>query len=92
MRWIIVALALSGCAGRELMGEVVPGMTRAQVVEKLGQPEGWQPSQARPGMTCGAWNLWRPFIQRGPGQYTDRYFVCFEGDRVVSSGRAGDTF
>lgn len=90
---LLAAVALAGCAGRENMGQVRPGMTGAQVEAALGGPPmAWQPSQAQEGAVCGSWNLYRPFFERGPGAYTDRYFVCLRDDRVVSSGRAGDAF
>ena len=96
MKIAAFALLLLTCAcvpGRELMTDIHAGMPRAEAIAKLGQPHTIQPSTTMRGAECATYDLYRPFLERRRGQpYSDRYFVCFRDDRVVTFGRVGDNF
>lgn len=85
----LLALLLVGCAApRENMNNLRIGMTPAEVQAQLGTPD--SSSADKSGGQCSYYMLWRDFWNRRPGDYSDRYFVCYEGGRVSSFGRDGD--
>lgn len=92
-RWLwalIMVLCLSACAPpRSRMNELNPGMTKAEVVNILGEPDS---SRLRRGQECYVFSLWRDFWNRRPGNYSDRYFTCFIDGRLTEYGRIGDEF
>jgi hypothetical protein len=86
----IALLFLASCAApRSQMNKLEPGMTKAQVVSILGEPDS---SRLRRDDQCLMYSLWRDFWNRRLGDYSDRYYVCFTEGRLSSYGRVGDEF
>lgn len=82
--------ALAGCAApRNQMNDLSAGMSKAQVIKQLGEPDS---SRLRNGDDCLLYSFWRDFWSRRPGDYSDRYYTCFTNDRLTSYGRVGDDF
>jgi hypothetical protein len=36
------------------------------------------------------YSMWRDFWNRRPGDYSDRYYACFQNKMLVTYGRVGD--
>lgn len=70
------------------MNELRLGMNREQVQALLGTPDSSSAEKGRG--ECSYYSLWRDFWNRRPGDYSDRYFVCYEEGKVASFGRVGD--
>lgn len=92
MRKIILLIAialLSACAApRATTNSLELGMSRAQVRAIMGEPDS---SAAVKGQgECSYYSMWRDFWNRRPGDYSDRYYVCFQNDQATAYGRVGD--
>lgn len=86
----LIAVLLAGCAApRSRMNDLTAGMTKSQVVSILGEPDS---SRLRHGEDCFMYSFWRDFWSRRPGDYSDRYYVCFTDGHLTSDGRVGDEF
>jgi hypothetical protein len=87
---LLMALSLGACAApRSQTNSLQSGMSKAQVVSILGEPDS---SRLRNGDDCLMYSLWRDFWNRTPGNYSDRYYTCFTAGKLSSYGRVGDTF
>ena len=87
---LLMGLALGACAApRSQTNSLQSGMSKAQVVSILGEPDS---SRLRNGDDCLMYSLWRDFWNRTPGNYSDRYYACFTAGKLSSYGRVGDTF
>jgi hypothetical protein len=87
---LLMALSLGACAApRSQTNNLQSGMSKAQVVSILGEPDS---SRLRNGDDCLMYSLWRDFWNRTPGNYSDRYYACFTAGKLSSYGRVGDTF
>jgi hypothetical protein len=85
---LALALVLAGCAApRSNMNLIHVGMAREQVASIMGTPDS---SAGSLGQDCAYYSLWRDFWNRRPGDYSDRYYICFERDKVSRYGRVGD--
>jgi outer membrane protein assembly factor BamE (lipoprotein component of BamABCDE complex) len=84
-----VCLALNACAApRSTTNSLQLGMSRAEVQKIMGEPDS---SSAIKGQgECFYYSMWRDFWNRRLGDYSDRYYVCFQKGKVVAYGRAGD--
>jgi len=80
-------LALVGCAHGNALNKISVGMTKAQVIEELGEPTS---VAAQNGMEVMRYDLWKDFWQRSPGNYKSEFFVKLAGGKVQSYGRMGD--
>jgi hypothetical protein len=80
---------LSACAApRSTTNSLELGMTRAQVSAIMGEPDS---SAAVKGQgECSYYSMWRDFWNRRPGDYSDRYYACFQNKMLVTYGRVGD--
>lgn len=94
MKKLIVALTLvatvSGCAApRERTNDLAIGMTKAQVIGLLGEPD--SSAASREQGDCLYYSMWRDFWNRRPGDYSDRYYTCFDNAGLLANyGRVGD--
>lgn len=69
----ILFLALGGCAApRQATLGLEPGMTKAETLQILGEPDS---RRMRNGEDCYMYSFWRDFWNRRPGDYSDRYFA-----------------
>jgi outer membrane protein assembly factor BamE (lipoprotein component of BamABCDE complex) len=86
---LITALALSACANpRSTTNQLELGMTKDQVRAIMGEPDS---SAAIKGQgDCYYYSMWRDFWNRRPGDYSDRYYACFQNKKLVTYGRVGD--
>ena len=85
-----LALCLSACAApREKTLELEVGMSSGEVRAALGEPDS---KRLRNGEECFMYSYWRDFWNRRPGDYSDRYFACFQAGKLASYGRVGDNF
>jgi hypothetical protein len=85
---LLAAVAVSSCSmPRENMNQIRVGMNRAEVQGILGPPDS---SSADKGKECMYYSMWRDVWNRRPGDYSDRYYVCFEEGKVASYGKVGD--
>ncbi len=80
---------LTACAApRSTTNNLEIGMTRAEVRAIMGEPDS---SAAVKGQgECSYYSMWRDFWNRRPGDYSDRYYACFQSGKLVAYGRAGD--
>jgi hypothetical protein len=76
-----------GCAHGTALNKISVGMTKAQVIEELGEPAS---VAAQNGMEVLRYDLWKDFWQRSPGDYKSEFFVKLVGGKVQSYGRMGD--
>ena len=89
MKRSVLALAMAvvaascGPAARSL-DQVQPGMTPQQVQAIMGPP---QAVAYAPGKHCAYYALLKDFWSRVPWSVSDRYYVCYDGDKVDSFGR-----
>ena len=83
----LVATFIVGCAGSPKMNNISLGMTKAEVINVIGNPDSTSAQGAAEYMRYG---LWRDFWDRQPGNYSDDYFVRLISGKVESYGRMGD--
>jgi hypothetical protein len=88
----VCTLILIGCAtSSKRMNDLSVGMTKAEVIKTLGQPES---TSANSGVEYMVYNLSiriaRPGEALAPIPITDKYFVRLVGGKVESYGRLGD--
>lgn len=84
----ILTVLLTACAApRANTNSLQLGMTPQEVQSLLGTPDS---SQADKDQTCQVYSLWRDFWNRKPGDYSDRYYVCYEQGVVSSYGNYED--
>lgn len=87
---LLLATGFTACTkGREAFNDLHAGMSRSQVEQVLGTPDS---SRLRNGEQCDLYSLWRDFWNRRPGNYSDRYFVCYDDNKIISYGMVGDEF
>jgi SmpA/OmlA family protein len=86
-----LALALSmaslaaGCgAPARNMEQIHAGMTHAQVQSIMGQPHAVAYSA---GKECAYYALLKDFWSRVPWSVSDRYYVCYDQDKVETFGK-----
>lgn len=80
---------LSACANpRSTTNELELGMSKEQVRTLMGEPDSSAAIKDRGD--CYYYSMWRDFWNRRPGDYSDRYYACFQKGRLVFYGRAGD--
>ncbi len=86
---ISITLILAACAApRSTTNELELGMSKQEVKALMGEPDS---SAAVKGQgDCYYYSMWRDFWNRRPGDYSDRYYVCFQNRKVFSYGRVGD--
>ena len=86
---LTATILLSACAApRSTTNDLELGMTKDQVRGIMGEPDS---SAAMAGQgDCYYYSMWRDFWNRRPGDYSDRYYVCFQNGATVSYGRVGD--
>lgn len=86
---LTLTLVLSSCANpRSTTNELELGMTKEQVRMLMGEPDS---SAAIKGQgDCYYYSMWRDFWNRRPGDYSDRYYVCFQNNKSIAYGRVGD--
>ncbi len=81
-------LLLSACANpRSTTNQLELGMSREQVRTIMGEPDS---SAAQEKGDCYFYSMWRDFWNRRPGNYSDRYYTCFQQGKLVTYGRVGD--
>ena len=84
-----VAVLASACApAARSLDQVQPGMTPQQVAAIMGPPQAVAYSA---GKQCAYYVLLKDFWSRVPWSVSDRYFVCYDGDKVDSFGRVDST-
>ena len=87
---LLIGAFLIGCStSRGGFNDLRAGISRSEVEQRLGPPDS---SRLRDGEQCDLYSLWRDFWNRRLGDYSDRYFVRYEDDKVISYGRVGDEF
>lgn len=70
-----------GCsAGPSRIEGITKGMTRAQVIEALGDPRSTADIGGSEYLT---YKVWRSFWRRQPGNYRDVHYVQFIDGRVI---------
>jgi hypothetical protein len=86
----LIALGtLTSCAApRSTMNELSLGMSKESVIATMGQPDSTAASKEKG--ECLMYSLWRDFWNRKPGDYSDRYYTCFNNNKLTSFGRVGD--
>ena len=86
---LFALLLVSACANpRSTTNQLELGMTRDQVSAIMGEPDS---SAAVKGQgECSYYSMWRDFWNRRPGDYSDRYYACFQSGKLVTYGRVGD--
>lgn len=78
---ITLMLFCQGCsAGPSRVEGVTNGMTRAQVIEVLGEPRN---TATIGGAEYLTYKVWRSFWRRQPGNYRDVHYVQFIDGRVT---------
>jgi hypothetical protein len=84
-----IIFAITGCANpRSTTNQLEIGMTRDQVRNIMGEPDS---SAAIKGHAdCYYYSMWRDFWNRRPGDYSDRYYACFQSGKLAIYGRVGD--
>ncbi len=87
--FLLTTILLAACAApRSTTNDLELGMTKDQVRSIMGEPDS---SAAMAGQgDCYYYSMWRDFWNRSPGNYSDRYYVCFQDGKTVSYGRVGD--
>lgn len=86
---ITSALLLAACAEhRSKTNDLELGMTRAEVRALMGEPDSTAAVKGKGD--CYYYSLWRDFWNRIPGSYSDRYYACFQKDKLAHYGRVGD--
>lgn len=90
--FIIATLALSisacGTAPRSDTNNLSLGMSVSEVKEVMGTPDSTAAVKGRG--ECYYFSLWRDFWNRRPGNYSDRYYTCFQDGKLAYYGRVGD--
>lgn len=82
-------LLLTGCAApRSTTNQLSLGMTKAEVISLMGEPD--SSAAIKNQGDCYYYSMWRDFWNRSPGNYSDRYYVCFQNGKSVVYGRVGD--
>lgn len=86
---LTATIMLSACAApRATTNELELGMSKAQVKALMGEPDS---SAAIKGQgDCYYYSMWRDFWNRRPGNYSDRYYACFNDKGLAAYGRVGD--
>jgi|688.fasta_scaffold1401632_1 hypothetical protein len=78
---------LVGCTHGTALNRISVGMTKAQVIEELGEPAS---VAAYNGVETMRYDFWKDFWQRSPGDYKSEYYVRIVAGKVQSYGRMGD--
>ncbi len=84
-----ISILLTACAApRSTTNELELGMSKQEVKAIMGEPDS---SAAVKGQgDCYYYSMWRDFWNRRPGDYSDRYYICFQNRKAISYGRVGD--
>ena len=82
-----VLVILSGCTHGTALNKLSVGMSKAQVIEELGEPAS---IAAHDGVEMMRYDFWKDFWQRSPGDYKSEFYVKIVNGRVLSYGRMGD--
>jgi nitrogen regulatory protein PII-like uncharacterized protein len=83
---LLLCLSLSGCATASKINSIGLGMTREEVVAKMGRPVS---TSAIEGTEYMNYSLSETFDDEFYGRYTP-YYVCIRNGKVISYGRTGD--
>jgi hypothetical protein len=76
---------VTGCAApARSLDQIRPGMSRQEVQSMIGQP---QTVAHSPGKECAYYTLLKDFWSRVPWSVSDRYYVCYDADRVETFGK-----
>ena len=83
-------LLVSGCANpRSATNDLALGMSRSEVRDIMGKsPDSSAAIKGRG--ECDYYSMWRDFWSRRPGDYSDRYYTCYQKGVLVFYGRVGD--
>ncbi len=88
--FILPILLLSSCANpRSATNDLQIGMTRSEVREIMGKSPDSSAAVRGQG-ECDYYSMWRDFWNRVPGNYSDRYYACYQLGKLVTYGRVGD--
>lgn len=83
---LAVSVLVAGCAmPASKLEQIRPGMSRQQVQSMMGPPQAVSHS---PGKDCAYYTLLKDFWSRVPWSVSDRYYVCYDSDRVETFGKA----
>lgn len=83
---IVSLLLLTACATSQKVNSISVGMTKAQVIEIMGQPDS---SSAEAGVESLNYALYESAGERRFGR-TKPYYVRLSGGKVEAYGRLGD--
>ncbi|MFO0389956.1 MAG: outer membrane protein assembly factor BamE [Alphaproteobacteria bacterium] len=84
-----VILAIAGCANpRSTTNQLELGMSKDEVRTIMGEPDSSAAIKDRGD--CYFYSMWRDFWNRRPGDYSDRYYACFQKGKLAFYGRVGD--
>ncbi len=83
----LVSIILTGCAHGTSLNRISVGMTKAQVIDEIGEPES---VAAQNGIEVMRYDFWKDFWQRKPGDWKSEFYVRLVNGRVESYGRMGD--
>jgi hypothetical protein len=76
----LMMLCLGCSAGPSRIEGIAQGMSKAQVIEVLGEPRS---TETIGGSEYLTFKVWRSFWRRQPGNYRDVHYVQFVGGRVI---------
>lgn len=87
---ILTILLLTSCANpRSATNDLRLGMSRNEVRDIMGKsPDSSAAIKGRG--ECDYYSMWRDFWNRVPGNYSDRYYTCYQQGKLAFYGRVGD--
>ncbi len=86
---LICALLLTACANpRSTTNQLEVGMSKDEVRAIMGEPD--SSAGFKDQGDCYYYSMWRDFWNRRPGNYSDRYYACFQKGKLAAYGRVGD--
>jgi outer membrane protein assembly factor BamE (lipoprotein component of BamABCDE complex) len=83
---VFVFLLIAGCATSHKINRVSLGMTKAQVIQAMGDPVSTSASDGIEGLRYHLYDNQQAVFQKSPTEY----WIYFNGGRVVKYGKAGD--
>lgn len=88
--YIFPLVVLASCANpRSATNDLRIGMSRDEVRTIMGKSPDSSAAVKGQG-ECDYYSMWRDFWNRVPGNYSDRYYACYQQDKLVTYGRVGD--
>ncbi|MBI5344709.1 MAG: hypothetical protein HZB83_05140, partial [Deltaproteobacteria bacterium] len=85
---LLMILLIAGCATTYKINRVSLGMTKAEVIEVMGEEP--TSSSAIEYVEYLRYSLWKDFWDRSPGNVSNEFFVRLRNGKVDAYGRAGD--